>query len=308
MEYVITTDNLTKKYGKHTAVKNVNLHIKRGEIYGFIGRNGAGKTTCMKMITGLANPTSGSFSLFGKNYEESKQLTSRIGSLIEEPGLYNNMTAFENLKCKAILLGIHNDKYINELIELVNLGHAHDKIAKQFSLGMKQRLGIALALIGEPDILVLDEPINGLDPQGIAEVRQTLFNLKKEKNLTIMISSHILEELSKIADSYGIIHNGEILEELSHDELLFKCQSHVEIHTDDPRKVCVSLESMGINSIKVNENNIVSFFDQIDNTIAINRQLIENGCNIIESKIITAELEQYYLDITNNNVGGEQNA
>ena len=212
MNYILTTENLTKTYDKKDAAKNINIHIREGEIYGLIGRNGAGKTTVMRMISGLSRPTSGSYQIHGEN-------KNGIGVLIESPGIYKNMSAKENLKLKCIAMGCDSDEYIEGLLKTVGLEDTGKKNAGSFSLGMRQRLGIALALVGDPKMIVLDEPINGLDPQGIVEVRQTLEKLKEEKGITIMISSHILDELGKLADSYGIIHNGELVDEFSNDSL-----------------------------------------------------------------------------------------
>ena len=215
MEYLLHTNGLTKQYGRHKAVNAVNIHIRQGDIYGLIGRNGAGKTTILKMISGLAAPTEGEFSLFGKTGKEAYQYMSRIGTLIEAPGVYPNMSAAENLKLKCLAMGVRKKGVIEELLKTVGLSNAGKKKVKHFSLGMKQRLGIALALVGDPDLVILDEPINGLDPQGIAEIRETLSRLNKEKNITFIISSHILEELSKIATNYGIIHDGVLLQEMT---------------------------------------------------------------------------------------------
>ncbi|MDE6724597.1 MAG: ATP-binding cassette domain-containing protein, partial [Ruminiclostridium sp.] len=208
MEYLLTTNAVTKQYGRQRAVNAVSIHIRQGAIYGLIGRNGAGKTTLLKMISGLAAPSEGDFSLFGKTGREVSEYMSRIGSLIENPGIYPNLSAPENLQLKCLAMGIRKKGVIGELLETVGLGDTGKKKVRNFSLGMKQRLGIALALVGDPDLVILDEPINGLDPQGIAEIRETIFKLNKEKNITFIISSHILEELSKIATDYGIIHNG----------------------------------------------------------------------------------------------------
>ena len=216
-EMLLETRNLTKQYGHHKAVDSVNMHIKKGAIYGFIGRNGAGKTTCLKMISGLSKPTCGEIEMFGYKGKDLQKVRSRIGCLIEAPGLYGNMTAYENLNIKCKLFGIKKKSYIEEILRIIGLEDVGKKKTKHFSLGMKQRLGIGLALVGEPDLLVLDEPINGLDPQGIAEIRDTIQRLQKEKNMTICISSHILEELSKIATDYGIIHNGSLLQEITRE-------------------------------------------------------------------------------------------
>lgn len=203
-EYLLSTRGLTKQFGHHKAVNHVDIHVKRGAIYGFIGRNGAGKTTFLRMISGLAKPTSGEIELFGYRNEELKQVRSRISCLIEAPGLYGNMSAYDNLAIKCQLFGMKNRTYIDNILQTVGLSDVGRKKVKHFSLGMKQRLGIGLALVGEPDLLLLDEPINGLDPQGIAEMRDTILKLRDEQNMTIIISSHILEELSKIATHYGI--------------------------------------------------------------------------------------------------------
>ena len=207
MDYIMTTDKLTKIYGSKAAAKDISIHIREGEIYGLIGRNGAGKTTVMRMLSGLSNPTSGSFTMFGKTGAEARKLMHKVGVLIEHPGLYPTFSARENLKIKAIALGIKNpNATVSELLEIVGLENTGKKPAGSFSLGMRQRLGIALALIGDPKLIILDEPINGLDPQGIVEVRKMLENLRDERNITVMISSHILDELGKLANAYGIIH------------------------------------------------------------------------------------------------------
>ena len=304
MDYVIETRELTKRYGQHAAADAVSLHVKRGKIYGFIGRNGAGKTTCMKMICGLTTPTSGGIRLFGKSEQESGSLRSRIGSLIEEPGLYYEMTAYENLKCRCLMTGIDEKGHIDSLLELVGLSYARNRKAKAFSLGMRQRLGIALALTGNPEILVLDEPINGLDPQGIAEMRQLFVRLKEEKHLAIMISSHILEELAKLADTFGIIHDGRLLQEISREQLMEECSSYAEIITTQPEQITASLEKMGYTRFQIMDKETVRVFERLDETAAMNRQLILDGCTVAQSRIVTAELEDYFFKIT----GGNRNA
>ena len=210
-EILLQTKALTKQYGHQKAVDNVDIHIKKGAIYGFIGRNGAGKTTCMRMIGGLAKPTSGEISMFGYAGKDLSKVRSRVGCLIEAPGVYPNMTAKENIEMKCRLFGISKKGYAEGILDKVGLLNVGKKKTKNFSLGMKQRLGIGMALVGEPDLLVLDEPINGLDPQGIAEIRDTLKRLNQKKGITILISSHILEELYKVADTFGIINQGELI-------------------------------------------------------------------------------------------------
>ena len=221
MGYILSTDCLTKEYHHFKAVDSVNLHINEGDIYGFIGRNGAGKTTTLKMICGLASPTLGTFSLFEQPYENlvKDKVFAKVGSLIEEPGIYPDMNAFDNVYLKCICAGIKDKNYAMDLLRLVDLDKTGRKKAKGFSLGMKQRLGIALALVGDPKLIILDEPINGLDPQGILEIRETILKLNSEKKMTFIISSHILGELSKIATRYGIIDKGRLIKEFSAEEL-----------------------------------------------------------------------------------------
>ena len=303
MEYLLTTNAITKQYGRQKAVNAVNLHIRRGDIYGLIGRNGAGKTTLLKMISGLAAPTEGQFTLFGKTGREASEYMSRIGSLIEAPGVYPNLSAAENLKLKCIAVGIRQKDVSKELLETVGLANVGRKKVKNFSLGMKQRLGLALALIGSPDIVILDEPINDLDPQGIAEVRETIFKLNREKNITFLISSHILEELSKIATNYGIIHNGVLLQELTREELLAKCSERIELKTDNPQKACIVLESMGIKEYKVVDAETIQIFEQLTESGEISIELAKNDVKIIGIAVKNETLEDYYLNLT----GGAKN-
>lgn len=304
MDYVLSTDSLTKQYKHHKAVNNVSLHIKKGDIYGFIGRNGAGKTTFLKMISGLAKPTSGSFSLFGETGFNAKRQLRRIGTLIEAPGIYPNMTAYQNLKMKSICAGVDDDVFLKETLEFVGLGNVGKKKAKNFSLGMKQRLGIALALVGNPDFLVLDEPINGLDPQGIAEVRDTIIKLNKEKQITIIISSHILEELSKIATNYGIIDNGVLIEELTREQLFEKCKEHIEVSVDNALAAAEVLKQNGITDVSIADNNTLHINDTTVNTGNIVLLLTQNGMNVSGVSNKTDSLEDYFLQLT----GGAANA
>lgn len=298
MEYAVNTNLLTKKFGQHIAVNQVNLHVKKGEIYGFIGRNGAGKTTCMKMLCGLAAPTAGEVSLFGKQGAQAKELYERIGNLIENPGLYPHMSASENLKCKCLALGIYKKGYIEEILAQVGLQEAGKKKVKKFSLGMKQRLGIGMALLGEPDLLILDEPINGLDPQGIVEVRETLKNLNQKKGMTIMISSHILEELHKVADTFGIIHNGELIQELSREELEEKCNNYIEITAEHTEHICTVLESMGIQNYKAVSSNVIQIYERLEESGWINMELAKQGCVIDAIRVAHEKLENYFLELT----------
>lgn len=297
-EYVIETKNLTKKYGSFIAVHAANMSVKKGSIYGLIGRNGAGKTTIMKMVCGLTNSSKGKIRLFGSD-DDNNLAYRRMGTLIENPGIYGRMSAYDNMKCRAICLGINNqDKKIKELLELVGLANNQKGAVKKFSLGMKQRLGIALALLGEPDLLVLDEPINGLDPQGIMEIRETLLKLNKEKNITILISSHILEELSKIATDYGIIKDGRIIEEISREQLMEKCMERIEIVIDNPDKAATVIEGMGIKKYKVVDKETIHIYESLDNTGEINRELVNNDIMVRGINVNSESIENYFIDLT----------
>lgn len=297
MEYLISTNGLTKQYGRHKAVKGVNIHIRQGDIYGLIGRNGAGKTTILRMLSGLSAPTEGEFSMFGKSGKDVCRSMSRIGTLIEMPGIYPNMSASENIKLKCLALGVRKKGIEKELLHSVGLEYNKKKV-KNFSLGMKQRLGIALALVGDPDLVILDEPINGLDPQGIAEVREILSRLNKEHSITFLISSHILEELSKIATNYGIIHDGVMLQELTREELLAKCSSRIELKTDDTSKACTVLEGIGFENYKVVDTGTIQIFERLNDGGEITMALAEHGVKTIGITVKNEALEDYYLNLT----------
>lgn len=298
-EYVIETRQLSKQYRKQKAVNQVDLHVKKGSIYGLIGKNGAGKTTIMKMICGLASQTEGEVILFGGNEENKDLVYKRIGMLIENPGLYPGMNAYDNLKCKALCMGISNySEKICEILELVGLERTGGKAVKKFSLGMKQRLGIALALIGEPDVLVLDEPINGLDPQGIAEIREMLVKLNQEKNITILISSHILEELSKIVTDYGIIRDGKLVEEISKEELMEKCLERIEIKTTNVDKATTILENTDIQNYKVLDNETIHVYEKLEQIKEINKQLVMEDVDVMSIMINNESIENYFFQLT----------
>lgn len=290
MDYILTTNSLTKKYGEKVAASNINIHIRKGEIYGLIGRNGAGKTTIMRMISGLSSPTSGS-------YQVNDSSKRGIGVLIENPGIYPNRTAFDNMKIKCIAMDCFSKEYVENLLTTVGLGNTGNKKVGSFSLGMRQRLGIALALTGDPELIVLDEPINGLDPQGIAEIRATLEKLRDEKGITIMVSSHILDELGKIADSYGIINDGELIAEFSKEDLLQRCGKYINIHTDNNDKAIEIIRSMGIESVTVESDNI-RVDDCLDRTAEINKNLVESGLAVDDIHAVNLSLEDYYLRLT----------
>ncbi len=306
MDYILTTDSLTKQYKNVKAVDSVNLHVKKGDIYGFIGRNGAGKTTTLKILSGLSHATSGDFCIFGMNSSlmRSRNMFSRIGILIEEPGLYGDMSAYDNLKMKCLCSGIKDKEYISKLLYMVGLGNVGKRHTKTYSMGMKQRLGIAMALVGNPEILILDEPINGLDPQGIAEIRKTLLYLNREQGKTIIISSHILEELSKIATHYGIINNGRLVAELTPDELSAKCESRIVIKIYDVNSAARLLHSINIHKFNIADQNTIHIYEHIEDSSQINMALCKADVFVSSLWIEQAGLEEFFFNMT----GGADNA
>lgn len=300
--YIVETVGLTKKFKHQTAVNAVNMKVKKGAIYGFIGRNGAGKTTTLKMICGLSKPTSGNIHLFNDTHKEF--VYKSIGALIENAGAYPDMTAKENMMLKAIGLGLSDKKQVNELLELLNLNHTDSKKVKHFSLGMKQRLGIALALLGNPDLLILDEPTNGLDPEGIREIRNTILKLNEERGITFIISSHILGELDKMATHYGIIKDGELLEEISQKELKEKCRNYLALTVDDVNKSIIVLEEqLKIENYELMENGEIHIYTE-DDSKHINEELLKNDIHISQIYFQKKDLEAYFLE----KIGGNQNA
>ncbi len=301
MDYAIATDKLTKTYGNKDAVKEVSIKIREGQIYGLIGRNGAGKTTLMKMLTGLARPSDGNFSIFGKTGAERQQEMKKVGALIEAPGIYPHMSAYDNVKLKCLGLGVDRPGYVEDLLKQVRLEDTGKLKAGKFSLGMVQRLGIALALVGEPKMLILDEPINGLDPQGIVEMRITLARLRDEKNITIMISSHILEELGKLADSYGILHEGKLMEEFTRDELQKRSGRYTLFMTDDNAKACDVIRKMGIEKMILTDDGKIRIDEPLSREKNVVKMLVENDIFVKEVACQSFSLEDYYLSIT----GGE---
>lgn len=303
MDELLVTNNLTKKYKHQAAVNNVSINVRRGEIYGLVGKNGAGKTTLLKMIGGLVSPTNGDISFMGYSGKERRKVLSRIGILIEAPSLYSGMTAYDNLKLKCICTGVNKEGYIENLLETVGLGEVGKKKVSQFSLGMKQRLGIAMALVGEPDLLLLDEPINGLDPQGIVEIRNTLLDLNKRKDITIIISSHILEELSKIATNFGFINNGELVKELSHSELDVACNEHIELKLPAPNKALPILDRLGFTRYRVVNDGTIHIFERLEDSGKIAMELAQNNIEIISISVASKAFENYFLEM----IGGTQN-
>lgn len=296
MEYVLKTENLTKIYGKNKVVNAVNMHVRKGDIYGFIGKNGAGKTTFMRMVSGLAAPTDGSMELFESTEIEKQR--KRIGILIEDIGMYPNMTASENMEIVRRNFGITDKHVVSEMLEFVGLGNVGNKKVKNFSMGMKQRLGIAISLVRNPDFLILDEPINGLDPSGIKEIRDLLLKLNKEKQITILISSHILGELSKLATRYGIIQNGVLIEEFDAEALAERCKRCQKVRVDDVVLASHILEEeLSITNYDVLQNKEMRIFEKLNEAAAINRALINGGVELQESYLAGQDLEAYFMDL-----------
>ena len=293
MEYVIETKNLSKKFNTKLAANNVNMHIEKGSIYGFIGKNGAGKTTVMKLILGLLRPTGGEIKINGSS--DLMKERAKIGSLIEDPGIYKNCTAVENMKRYAILFNTSDDE-IRELLKLVDLDKTGPKVAGHFSLGMKQRLGIAISLLGHPDILVLDEPINGLDPAGIKEVRDTILRLNKEKGITFLISSHLLDELAKITTHYGIIRDGVLLEEISAKTLMDRCTTNLKIVVDNATEASKMLLKREIINKHEVKDNAIYLYDSFEHPEYIVEALVKDNYKVFEVSKNESAFENYFIE------------
>ena len=302
-DYVIETRNLTKQYGTQTSVSDLNIHVKKGRIYGLLGRNGAGKTTTMKMLLGLTAPTSGEVEILGKNIRtNNKQVLPHIGSLIEAPGFYPNLTGTENLRIFAELRNIKNANAIKGALELVGLPYRDKKLFSQYSLGMKQRLAIALAVMHNPSILILDEPINGLDPIGIAEVRSFIRELCDAQGKTILISSHILSEIALLADDIGVIEDGVLWEEESLTELENKNRHYIKCGVSESKTPESNLQSdLRIQNFKVCDQHILQVMDVNVPIALINRTFIQNGLEVSEAHMCEDTLEDYFKQVT----GGE---
>lgn len=309
-EYIIETKNLTKHFGKDVAVNSINMKIERGKIYGLLGRNGAGKTTTMCMLLNLSKPTSGEINLFGETYlKHPKKTYSKIGSIIETPGFYENLNAYENLKIVSKLRGNYNKKSIDDALNLVCLHDSKYKKFKDYSLGMKQRLGIAAAIIHNPDILILDEPINGLDPMGIKEMRLLLKTLSHDYGITILISSHILSEIEHIADVIGVMDHGNLIEELSKEELENRLNKYVDFEVSDIQQASKILKEIGFRENidfiikKTSEDELLlRLINNLDLRDKINEKFVNS--NIKVSKLILCEenLEDFFTRIIGNDV------
>ena len=302
-DYLIETKQLTKIYGEQAAVKNIDLHVKRGRIYGLLGRNGAGKTTTMKMLLGLTQPTSGEVKIWGKTLRgNEKKLLPRIGNLIESPGFYPNLTATENLRIFATLRGVPNRHAIKDALDLVGLPYKDKKLFSQYSLGMKQRLAIALAVMHDPELLILDEPINGLDPIGIAEVRSFIRELCDARGKTILISSHILSEISLLADDVGIIDHGTVLEEESLEELEQKSSKHIHFTVSNAAQAARVLErDFQENHFSILDDHNIQLYNLTLPIGKIVTAFVANGLEVTEAHSCEESLEDYFRRVT----GGE---
>ena len=292
---VLETYGLTKTYRKRNVVNGVNMHVEQGDIYGFIGKNGAGKTTLMKMVCGLARPSAGKFTLFGS--ENVSAGRKKIGCVIEQPALFPGMTARENLVYYSKMQGCDRVTDYESVLKMVGLPDTGKLKTKGFSLGMKQRLSIAIALLGTPEFLVLDEPINGLDPAGIVEVRQLLLHLQKEQGMTILISSHILGELGKMATKYGIINQGFLVEEFTAEELEQKAVHYVRVGTDNQQKACQILrEKFGVEQMQVLPDTSICVYEQTDRIGAMNAELVSQNVMVSYLAVEGQDMEKYFVD------------
>ena len=300
MKYILQTRNLTKRYGNKTVVNDLNMNINKGDIYGFLGQNGAGKTTTLRMIMGLIQSTAGEIEVFGSKLDQKDQnkIMERIGVIIEYPGFYLNLTAEENLEIHRRLMGMGNKESIEEALAIVGLLEAKDQKVKGYSLGMKQRLGIARAILHHPEFLVLDEPLNGLDPVGIKEIRQLFLDLSKQ-GITILISSHLLSEIEQIATRIGIIHNGNLLEEVDYETLQKKSRHYLEINVNDEQKTVFILEQkLGITDYLIVGQGTVYLYENIDQPALINATLTNNGIEVQGILLSRDSLEDYFLKVT----------
>ena len=300
MEYVLRANALTKTYGKHRALNGFSMNVPKGAIYGFVGKNGAGKTTLIRLVCGLQIPTEGDYSIYGVHYKEKEIVKSsrRVGALEETPSIYSELTAEDNLKEQYRILGLPSFDGIEDILKLVGLGDTGRKKVKNFSMGMKQRLGIAISLMRNPDFLILDEPMNGLDPAGIREIRELLQKLNREKQITILISSHILDELARVATHYGIIRDGKLIEEFGAADLEERCRRCLKLVVGQPEQAAKVLEEeLAIQNYDVPESGILRVFEGLEDTARINGTLAKNGISLREIYISGQDLEGYFMEL-----------
>lgn len=300
MDYVLTADALSKRYGKFPALSGLSMHVPKGAIYGFVGKNGAGKTTLIRLICGLQEPTSGSYTLYGRKNgdREVAKVRRRMGAVVETPSIYHDMTAEDNLKQQYRILGLPSFDGLCDILTLVGLSGTGKKKAKHFSLGMRQRLGIAIALVGDPDFLVLDEPVNGLDPQGIIEIRELILKLNRERQITVLISSHILDELSRLATHYGFIDGGRMVKEMSAKELMESCRKCVRMEVSDTGALARVLDGLGI-AYQILSGTQADVYEKT-NVSQLAFALAKEKCEIISMQEHDESLESYYVSL----VGG----
>lgn len=302
MSEIIKTTNLTKMYGSQKSVNHLNLTVNQGEIYGFLGRNGAGKTTTIRMLLGLIKPTYGQIQLFGENlFNNQREILRRIGSIVEVPGFYENLTARENLLINAKIMGVHKKNALDEALEIVGLQNEPKKLVGNYSLGMKQRLGIARALLHYPELLILDEPTNGLDPIGIKEMRKLINTLATERNMTIFISSHILSEIEQLVDHIGIIHRGKLLEEISFEQLRKRNRKYLEFQVSDDNKATMILEKhFDVSDYEVHEEGTIRVYSHLGQQGKINKLFVQHDIEVTKITMSEDRLEDYFTKL----VGG----
>lgn len=300
MSYIVQTSHLSKTIDGKNIVTDVNIHVKKGEIYGFLGPNGAGKTTVMKMITNLWKPTAGMVILFGRTLEPSSyEVMERMGSIIEFPAFYEHLTGRENLKLHSEYMGYYNKGSIDEALETLGLGDAADKPVKRYSLGMKQRLGIARAILCKPELVILDEPTNGLDPAGMKQIRDLFRMLCTEYGMTFLISSHLLSEIESIADTVGVIHHGKMVKELSMKKIMEMNKAYVELATEDTRRAAYVLaDKMQLSNFKIMDDSKIRIYESGVTTQEISKELIANGVSLASISQHTENLEDYFLKMT----------
>ena len=297
---ILQTNNITKSYHGFKALDDISISLKAGHIYGFIGENGAGKTTFMRILTGLSLPTDGNYSILGKeDHKEIQTVWRRIGSTIDEPTLYPEFSAYRNLEIQRILIGNPDRSVCDELLKLLDLYDVRNKKVKKLSMGMKQRLGIALSLVGKPELLILDEPVNGLDPKNISTLRVLLKKLNEERGITMLISSHILSELYLLATDFIIIHKGKIIEILSHEQLEAKCERYVKIRTDDlPMCITVLEKELNLFNYKVMDDHTLHIYAFVEEPQRISQVLTQNNIVVGELSVCGQSLEEYFLSVT----------
>ncbi|QED46758.1 ABC transporter ATP-binding protein [Cytobacillus dafuensis] len=296
MNHVVKTTGLTKRVKGKNLVTDINLHIQKGEIYGFLGQNGAGKTTIMKMLTGITKPTSGEIELFGQMLNErSKTVLKRVGSIIEYPILFEHLTALENLKLHCEYLGYYDEKGMKHALDMVHLRGIEDKKVKEFSLGMKQRLGFARAIVVKPELIILDEPTNGLDPIGIKDIRDLIFMLNKEYGITFLLSSHILGEIEQVADRIGVIKDGRLLNEVALADIRNQQTDYIELLTTNAEKTVYLLEKeLHISNMKIIQGNRIRIYDLSHTQNDISKLLIQNDIGLEEIQKHSSSLEDYF--------------